>query len=335
MTEVLVLRALGLGDLLTAVPALRGVRRAWPGARLRLAAPAPLGEWLATLGVVDDVVPLEGLADGRGVSALRGARPDVAVNLHGSGPESHDLLLGLRPGHLVAFACAAAGHAAGPAWREDEHEVDRWVRLVASAGGVASPRDLRLPTAGPHERHVVVHPGAASGSRCWPTDRWAAVAAALAAHGHEVVVTGTAGEAGRCAAVAAGDGVQDRCGRLTLDELAEAVGTARLVLSGDTGVAHLATAFGTPSVTLFGPVSPALWGPRVDGHLHRVLWRGDGAHARPGDPHGHRLDERLAAIGVAEVLGAAGRLLDEPDAHAERAASATPAAASQSSSSDA
>ena len=42
MTEVLVLRALGLGDLLTSVAAIRGLRRAWPGARLVLAAPAAL-----------------------------------------------------------------------------------------------------------------------------------------------------------------------------------------------------------------------------------------------------------------------------------------------------
>lgn len=308
MTHVLVLRALGLGDLLTVVPALRGLRRARPGSRLTLAGPEALGLWLASLGVVDDVVPVAGLGDGRRLAgAVR--RPAVAVNLHGQGPQSHQLLSRLEPGRLVAFACPEAGHD-GPPWRADEHEVDRWIRLSASVGGRASPADLRLPDQGPRAGHVVVHPGAASSSRCWPAERWAAVAGALAEQGHDVVVTGSRAEASRCATVARPASVEDRSGRESFAALARTVGTARLVLSGDTGVAHLATAFATPSVTLFGPVSPALWGPRIDPHLHRVLWHGSPGDLHPGDPHGEALDERLATIGVDDVLEAAAGLLD-------------------------
>ena len=230
----------------------------------------------------------------------------VAVNLHGSGPASHRVLQGLAPPRLLAYACPEAGHSDGPRWRADEHEVDRWIRLSQWAGGDATVDDLRLPPPGQRSDHVVVHPGAASGSRRWPADRWAEVAASLAAAGRRVVVTGTAGEAGLCAQVAAENpAVQDLCGRVDLAELGRLVGTAALVLSGDTGVSHVATAFATPSVTLFGPVSPALWGPRVDPHLHRALWHGAPDELRPGDPHGIRLDERLAAIGVEEVLAAA------------------------------
>ena len=329
MTHVVVLRALGLGDLLTAVPALRGVRRAWPRSRLTLAGPEALGHWLASLGVVDDVVRVPALTDARRLaSAVR--RPAVAVNLHGRGPQSHRLLARLDPGLLVAFDNAEAGHE-GPPWRPDEHEVDRWIRLSASAGGTASPADLRLPEQGPLAGHVVVHPGAASASRCWPAECWSEVAEALAAQGHEVVVTGTRAEADRCAAVAGPASVEDRSGRESFAALARTVGTARLVLSGDTGVAHLATAFATPSVTLFGPVSPALWGPRVDPHLHRVLWRGRPDELRPGNPHGDDLDPRLAAIGVGDVLAEAFDLLQ-----AVRAADALrPATASPWSSSDA
>lgn len=306
--EVLVLRALGLGDALTAVPALRGMRRRWPHARLTLAAPSVLSRWMVDLGVVDRALPTPGL----GPMAWTGAAPDVAVNLHGRGPESHQALLALQPRALVAFANAQA-RVEGPRWRDDEHEVDRWIRLVRSTGAPCDPGDLRLPRApGGRDGTVVLHPGAASPSRRWPADRWRAVAAALVRDGRRVVVTGVPAEAELCAAVAAEPGVTDLCGRDDLPQLSGRIGRAALLVCGDTGVAHLATALGTPSVGLFGPVSPTLWGPRVDPHLHRVLWPaadGDG----PGDPHGADLDPRLARTTVDEVLIAARRLLEAPD----------------------
>jgi ADP-heptose:LPS heptosyltransferase len=320
VTDVLVLRALGLGDLLASVAALRGLHRAWPGARLVLAAPAALGGWLTTLGVVDDVVAVRGLQDGA-LLASRAGTPDVVVNLHGRGPRSHRLLAGLQAQRLVGFACPQGGFDEGPQWHDHEHEVDRWVRLAAWAGGSADAEDLRLPPLGERASHVVVHPGAASGSRRWQAERWAAVAAVLAADGLPVVVTGTRAEAGLCAQVAASaPGIEDACGRHDLSGLAHLVGTAALVLSGDTGVAHVATAFGTPSVTLFGPVSPALWGARIDPHLHVALWAASGDDPRPGDPHADVTDERLLATGVPEVLDAAVRLL-EPSGGPERVTS--------------
>ena len=80
--------------------------------------------------------------------------------------------------------------------------------------------------------------------------------------------------------------------------LAALVAAAGRVVVGDTGVAHLATAFGTPSVVLFGPTSPAAWGP-PPGRRHRALWAG-----RVGDPHGEQPDPGLLAIPVDEVLAA-------------------------------
>jgi ADP-heptose:LPS heptosyltransferase len=306
VTTVLALRALGLGDALTGIPALRGLRRAHPDAHLVLAAPAGLGGWLRDLGVVDEVLPTTGLAE---LPSTR--RPDLAVNLHGCGPRSHELLLRLHPRDLLAYACPLAGWMRGPVWDESEHEVHRWCRLVRGAGGACSPTDLLLPALVPGSgRHVVLHPGAAARSRRWPVDRWATVAAALADDGHEVVVTGVPTEAARCAAVAAGHpGVRDECGRHGLADLAILVASATLLLCGDTGVAHLATAARTPSVLLFGPTAPGRWGPALDEDRHRVLWHGRPGDP-PGDPHADVVDARLARIDVDEVLAQAREVLE-------------------------
>jgi hypothetical protein len=282
---------------------------------------------------VDAVVPARGL---EAVTLPPGhPPPDVAVNLHGSGPQSHRVLEALAPSRLVAFRCPEAGFADGPVWDDDEHEVARWLRLSGSLGAAGHAGDLRLdvPAADGRSRHVVVvHPGAASRSRRWPAERWAEVARALGRAGHRVVVTGTADEAEDCATVASAPGAEDHCGRYDLAGLAGAVAGARLVLSGDTGVAHLATATGTPSVTLFGPVSPALWGPCIDTDRHVVLWRGTPEAPRPGDPHGSDPDPRLLAVGVDDVLGAAERLLAAAQAVRASAPSSAsgPAAASSS-----
>jgi ADP-heptose:LPS heptosyltransferase len=276
-----------------------------------LAGPATWGTLLVEQGIVDAVLPAVGLEP----LAWDLEPPDIAVNLHGSGPESHHVLQGVRPGRLVAFACAAAGFVDGPEWDPDEHEVDRWLRLAGELGGQGSPEDLWVaPPSGspPHPGAVVVHPGAAFGSRRWPVERWREVVTDLVGSGIPVVVTGTSGEAGLTRALAeVGPGVVDLGGRLSGRELAQLIGSARLLLSADTGVAHLATAYRTPSVTLFGPTSPAQWGPAIDPEIHDAVWLSHPGDA-PGHPHGAEVDLRLARVTPNDVLARARRLLDQP-----------------------
>jgi len=305
---VLVLRALGLGDLLTAVPALRGLRRARPAARLVLAAPAGLRDLARLTGAVDELVPvgpLEPLPP-----SVAGA--DLAVNLHGRGPQSTALLTATGPGRLVSY-----GLEGGPRWRADEHEVSRWCRLLAGSGLPADPADLLLPEPGVPALvggATLVHPGAAQVSRRWPVDRWAQVARGLAAAGHDVRVTGGAAERELAERVAAGAGLgRDRvlAGRTDLLGLTALVAAARLLVSVDTGVAHLATALGTPSVVLFGPTPPDLWGPPPERRQHRVLWAG-----RTGDNFADRPDPGLLELSAEQVLAAAPGPADGPRADA-------------------
>jgi ADP-heptose:LPS heptosyltransferase len=136
------------------------------------------------------------------------------------------------------------------------------------------------------------------------------VARILAAWGLPVVISGSAAERALAdrVALAAGLGRESvLAGQTGLTDLAAVVAAAAIVISNDTGVSHLAVAYGTPSVTLFGPVSPALWGPPPGSPRHLALWKGTGA--RPGDAHGAQVDPRLLRIEAAEVLEAAARLV--------------------------
>jgi ADP-heptose:LPS heptosyltransferase len=301
---VLVLRASGLGDVLVAVPALRLLRRALPAHRIVLAGPLGPGLLLHEAGVVDDVVP----------TGPEDLRPrwhddiDIAVNFHGRGPESHRALLSVSPQRLIAFDCPDAG-VSGPMWHgpdRAEAQRNRWQRLISETLGVAPGEDVRLPRrrfAGrcdPRLRGIVVmHPGAAARGRRWPPDRFAAVAAAVAAARRPVAITGSGAEADLVAEVvglAAHPAVSPMVCRTVLD-LAAVVASSSLVVCGDTGVGHLAAAFSRPSVHLMGPSHPGEWGPPPG--PHEVIW-----HGRTGDPHADVVDAGLEQITVDEVMAA-------------------------------
>ncbi|MEW6270786.1 MAG: glycosyltransferase family 9 protein [Thermodesulfobacteriota bacterium] len=310
---LLVLRALGLGDLLTAVPSLRALAAASRGHRVVLAAPRALAPLAMHTGAVDAVVDAAPLAPLR----IGPLRPDVAVNLHGRGPQSHRMLLATRPRRLIAFSHPDVPESAGGAtWRADEHEVARWCRLLAGAGIASDPADLELapPAVRPPQDArgaTLLHPGAKDAARRWPAERWAAVARAELRAGRSVLLTGDQREAELAHDVARRAGLPARAvvaGRTDLLGLAAAVADAERVVCGDTGVAHLATALRTPSVVLFGPVAPACWGPPADRPWHRALWKG-----RVGDPHATAPDAGLLEIGVDEVVAA---LADLPEKRA-------------------
>ena len=86
-------------------------------------------------------------------------------------------------------------------------------------------------------------------------------------------------------------------GRTDIAGLMDVVAGAALLVCGDTGIAHLATALGTPSVVLFGPEPPDRWGPPAGGP-HVVLTAAD---RRRGDPFADDPDPALLGVGVDEV----------------------------------
>lgn len=317
--RLVMLRALGLGDLLTGVPAMRALADAFPVHHRILAAPAVLAPLARLSGAVDALAPtgpLEPLAE-----SLRAC--DIGVDLHGRGPESHRVLLDAHPSRLIAWAHPAiAGTGAMPRWSDDEHEVPRWCRLLRETGIPADPArlDLVLPDdAIPEEVRgaTLVHPGAASPARRWPAARFAAVARAESAGGRRVIVTGGPSEVDLAQSVARAGRVPSEdvyAGSTDLLDLAGLVAAAGRVVCGDTGVAHLATALRTPSVVLFGPAARSHWGPPLDRPWHRAL------RASKGNRNLDVGGGRLLRITVDEVLEALAHLPESSGIRSKRGA---------------
>jgi ADP-heptose:LPS heptosyltransferase len=202
---------------------------------------------------------------------------------------------------------------------DDIHEVERSLSLVATLGyrlpegddGRLAVRLGRAADVPDLERpYVVVHPGASVPARAWAPERHAALVETLVEGGRRVVVTGDASERPLTSLVAGPrrPGVVDLGGRLDLAGLAEVLAGAEAVVVGNTGPAHLAAAVGTPVVSLFSPVVPAVrWRPL--GVAHVLL--GDqeaacaGTRARVCPVAGHPC---LDGIPVSEVVAAVDRL---------------------------
>ena len=297
---ILALRALKLGDILVAVPALKAIRRTYPDHAFVLAAPRWLEPIVELIGGVDALLPTPGLND---LLPVPPGRIDIAVNLHGNGPESRRIVEALEPRVIMGHKNETYD---GPEWEDGVLERYRWARIVTWHGMPADPDDVALqapavPSAAPGA--TLVHVGAFYGSRHWPTERFAAVASALREEGHTVLFTGSAAERARAEEVARLGGFDDDsvlAGEIALDEFAALIREARVVVSADTGAAHLASAYAVPSVVLFGPAPVEEWGPPTTGP-HITL---TDASKRVGDAFAATPDPAILAVTVEDVLEA-------------------------------
>lgn len=305
--QLLALRTLKLGDLLVAVPALKGLRKQFPDHRIVLAAPAWLQPIVQLVDAIDELLPTPGLDERLSIAP---GVVDVAVNMHGSGTESQSVVEALMPRLMVCHRSAWRPDA--PVWLDGIHERQRWARLVNAFGASADPNDVSISVPGeaavPHGT-AVVHVGAHYGSRHWPVERFASVARALEGAGREVVITGGAGDVQRAQQVAQLAGLSARCvlaGRANLTEFAAVIAHAAVLVSVDTGAAHLASAYGVPSVVIFGPAPPEEWGPPPGPHT--VL---TDATKRLGHTFAQEPDPALLAVSASDASEAALALLHE------------------------
>jgi ADP-heptose:LPS heptosyltransferase len=163
---------------------------------------------------------------------------------------------------------------------------------------------------------VAIHPGAGAAVKQWPVTAWAQVAGGLAATGAQILLTGSAGERPLTEALAGALArpVINAAGETTLGRLAALQERCALVLGPDCGPLHLAVAVGVPTVHLYGPISPARFGPWGDPARHIVLttdWACSPCNRLDWPPQALALHRCMAAIMPEQVLRAARSLLDK------------------------
>lgn len=350
--RIAVLRALQLGDMLCAVPALRALRAAHPAAHISLVGlpwahvfVERYARYIDELLVLPSLPGMPEQPEGRGslddfLRTVRARRFDLAIQLHGSGTLTNGLLRQFGAAHMAGFH--AAGHPCPDPtrfllWQNGEHEVLRALRLMRLLGCPPQGEALEFPLTDadhadlqhacdalpPPGSYVCIHPGARMPSRRWPFERFAEVADRLAQQGWRIVLTGAADEAVLAAAVeqAMHAPALNLAGKTGLGALAALVSQAALVVCNDTGMSHVSAALATPSVVVCCGADPGRWAP-LDHARHRVLFYP--IYCRPcmyqQCPIGHPC---ALKIGVDAVAEAAFEMLDR-DMH-ERGGAIAPA----------
>lgn len=300
--RIAIFRALYLGDLLLAVPALRAIRRQFPQAEITFIG-LPWAKDFARryAHYIDRFVEFVGYPGIKEVEVeteraehflveQQAYSYDLVVQMHGSGLSSNPFSLALggkvTAGYYSVDAPAElALHAVYP---EHQHEIYRNLGLAYLLGcqeldprlefplyeqDYAEANTLLKELASDSRPWIGIHAGARPPARRWPADYFASLADDLVrrfdAH---ILLTGSAGEEATVQAV------QDRMkmpvmnlvGATSLGGLGALISKLDLFISNDTGPAHVAAAVDTPSITLFGPADYVRWAP-LDQQRHPTL----------------------------------------------------------------
>lgn len=298
--RVAVFRALNLGDMLCAIPALRarlplahitliGLQSAEPVVRRFPHYVDELELFPGDPAFPEQPVRTELLAGF--YRGMRARRFDLVIQMHGSGQQSNRIVQSMAPVRWAGFVPDMHSAEEGRLfpWPDHLHEVHRYLALLRFLGVDAADDRVEFPVteedrrqatdiAKQHnlqlKRTVFILPGARLASRRWPVERYAAVADALAGEGWQVALTGSYEERALLGQLqkAAHNGGRfvNLCGRTGLGALAALLQEGRLLICNDTGISHVAAGAGACSVVIASGSDVNRWRP-LNRQRHTVL----------------------------------------------------------------
>ena len=268
------MRFSSIGDVLLTTPLVRALKRRHSGAELYFVTKQAMAPLVADNPHVTRVVelrPNQSLTDL--ARALRELQPTHGLDLHGS-LRSRALRM-LVPTRWSGYSKRKIARRALIAAKINLYgsHVPVPERYFEAARALDVHPDVRGPefflaegTRERMERWLIEHrlpdrgfaafaPGAAHATKRWPLDHWRVLLDRLRHMGYGLLALG--GPDDRALAATLGSSIVNAAGQLTLQESGACLARAAVVVSGDTGVMHMATAVGTPVVSLFGPTVEA------------------------------------------------------------------------------
>jgi heptosyltransferase-1 len=324
--NILIVRLGALGDVIHAVPAAAALRHAFPDARIDWLVDAKHRDIVDLVTVIDRTVSLNRPTMAGWTAALRELRAipyDVALDLQGL-MKSAVLARASGAARVVGFSIWHLREKSARPFYSDAHDAEgghvirKNLRLLRAVG--VQDDEIRFPLADvpsqaldllrqripPDRRFALVNPGAAWPNKRWAPERFGELATFLRDEcGLTPVVLWGPGEEGLAdAVIAASANTAIAAPPTRVADIVALARAAALFVSGDTGPLHIATAVGTPTVSLFGPTDPDRNGPYAPGDVAVSRYDACGCHY---DRRCHEPSWCLGQVEVAEVCAAVQR----------------------------
>ncbi|MCJ7674204.1 MAG: lipopolysaccharide heptosyltransferase I, partial [Sedimentisphaerales bacterium] len=330
--NILIIKPSSLGDIILTLPALSALRRSFPDAKISWLIRPEFAPLLDNHPHLDNIIPFDRKYLGKAwynprafaallslIHKLRRSKFDLVLDLQGL---FRTASLAWLSGCKKRFGMTTAREFAHIFYThklaQDKsciHLVDYYLKIAQAAGAADLSVEFILNTdraaadsvhrllteqkINP-DNYAVIVPGSAHSDKCWPVERFAALAEKISSQfGFSIVATGTKAEKSTIEALQRKTGVRltNLAGLTNLRELTALIKSARLVVSNDTGPGHIAAALGVPVVLIFGRSNPARVAPYGRSHcVAAVEPDGRGFNADSKDPK-----HDIKAITVDEV----------------------------------
>ncbi|HPF39338.1 MAG TPA: lipopolysaccharide heptosyltransferase II [Phycisphaerae bacterium] len=294
--RILLIKPSSPGDIIHALPVLRGIRRRFPDATISWLIAKSFVNMLESETTLNEIIPFDRRHYGRlgrswqstrdflnFMMDLRRKKFDLVIDLQGLF-RSGFLAWGSRAKVRIGFQDAREmawmfyTHRA-PRDDAEKHAAERNFDVAAILGVDRAQPDFRIAVStddttmarnlirsrlGGDQRYIVMAPSTRWPTKCWPAERFGQLAETLhQSSGLKTLLVGGHGdiEDGRAAEDAGAGAAINLCGYTTLRQLAALIDRASLVVTADSTPMHLAAAHARPLVALFGPTNPVRTGP--------------------------------------------------------------------------
>lgn len=283
VNSILIIRPGGIGDAVLLAPVIRQLKVKYPNIQITILAERrnagvfalvpsvdllycydrPAEFWCAVRGKYDVVIDTE---QWHRLSAVVARLVRAPIKIGFATNERHRMFT-----HTLTYS-------------HDEYEVFSFKRLLEPLIGVSEQTEVAIPflTIPPaatataeklletlsDKPFITIFPGASIPERRWGANRFRAVSDALSQKGYGIVVVGGAVDEADAQAITGETGL-NLAGKTSLAETAALLARSALLISGDSGVLHIAVGLGVPTISLFGPGRACKWAPQGD--LHAVI----------------------------------------------------------------
>ncbi len=296
LKNILIIKPSALGDIVLALPALSALRKSFPNAKISWLVRPEFASLLENHPYLDEIILFDRKHLGKAlsntkafgslhslISQLRKEKFDAIFDFQGL---FRSAFLGWLSGCKKRYGIANAREFAHLFYTdkiehnlECIHLVDLYLKMIQAAGAKNDKAEFVIPSSQTDAdsvknilknhnlepgKYIVLIPGSAQESKCWPAERFAQLADKISAeYNYPIIAIGSKSEKEKADEInrLANTEVINLAGQTSLKELVELLRMAKLVVSNDTGPGHIASALGVPLVIMYSWSNPARIAP--------------------------------------------------------------------------